>query len=285
MPLTALLLVLGAAFCHSTWNLIVKSDRRPILMQSGALAIGVVIASPVLFIYSLRDLSSTAWLLVFLSALFETGYVFGLSTAYEISDLSLVYPIARGTAPLVVTPIAMALFDESLSASGLVGIALVVAGIYGSHAGFLRRRSAPPASREALTLAVLTGVMTAGYSLVNRVGVRIMPIPLYAFLVFALNVAMIQVVFALRGRWHRPFRRDTPWVRTLVVAILMMATYLAVLSAMSMAPVSYVVAAREVSIVVAALLGALVLNERHSPARIAGAVLIFLGLVAIAFSR
>ena len=84
MPLSALLLVLGAAVCHSTWNLMVKSERRPIMVQTGALAVGVVLASPVLLLYPLGDLTWTAWLLVLLSALFETGYVFALST-----DLSL----------------------------------------------------------------------------------------------------------------------------------------------------------------------------------------------------
>ena len=285
MPPAALLLVLGAAVCHSVWNLIVKSEPRPLAVQSGALAVGVVLASPGLFVYSLKELSPTAWMLVLLSALFETGYVFALLTAYEVGDLSLVYPVARGTAPLLVTPLAMILFNETLSPSGLVGITLVVAGIYGSHVGLLRHWSASPASRSALGLALLTGVMTSGYSLVNRAGVRAMPVPLYAFLVFVVNVAMVHVVFALRGSWSSPFQRGTPRGRTIIVGVLMLAAYLAVLSAMSRAPVSYVVAGREVSIVVAAVLGAVVLKERHSTARVAGAVVIFAGLVVIALSR
>ena len=79
--------------------------------------------------------------------------------------------------------------------------------------------------------------------------------------------------------------RDTPWGRTIVVGVLMMAAYLAVLAAMTQAPVSYVVAAREVSVVVAAILGALVLRERHPAGRIAGAAVIFAGLVLIALAR
>ena len=283
MPLAAVFLVLGAAVCHSIWNLIVKSEPRPITVQSGALAVGVLLASPVLAFYSLRDLSGTAWLLVGLSALFETGYVFSLSRAYELGDLSQIYPIARGTAPIVVTPLAIVLFGEEPSLAGAVGIGLVVLGIFGSHAGSLRSWSV--GSRHALGFALLTGVMTAGYSLVNRVGVRAMPIALYAFLVVALNVAMIQVVFALRGAWRPPLTRDLPWTRTVIVAALMLGAYLAVLTAMSLAPVSYVVAGREVSIVVAVLLGAIVLRERPPAVRIGGAVAIFAGLVMIALSR
>jgi drug/metabolite transporter (DMT)-like permease len=283
MPLAAVVLVLGAAVCHSVWNLIVKSEPRPITVQSGALAIGVLLASPVLAFHSLRDLSGTAWLLVALSALFETGYVFALSRAYEVGDLSQVYPIARGTAPIVVTPLAIVLFGEEPSLAGAIGIALVVLGIYGSHAGSLRAWSA--GSRQALGLALLSGTMTAGYSLVNRVGVRAMPIAVYAFLVFALNVAMVQIVFALRGSWRPPLSRDLPWARTVIVAALMLGAYLAVLTAMSLAPVSYVVAGREVSIVVATLLGIAVLRERPPPVRLVGAAMIFSGLVVIALSR
>jgi hypothetical protein len=82
MPLGALGLVLIAALCHSTWNLLLKTEPRRLQVQSGALATGVLLASPVLLFYSLDAISPTAWLLIVLSALFETGYVFALSAAY-----------------------------------------------------------------------------------------------------------------------------------------------------------------------------------------------------------
>ena len=88
-----------------------------------------------------------------------------------------------------------------------------------------------------------------------------------------------------RGGSTPVLRRDAPWGRIVAVGVLMMGAYLAVLLAMSQAPVSYVVATREISVVVAALLGALVLHERHSAARVAGAVVIFGGLCAIALAR
>jgi multidrug transporter EmrE-like cation transporter len=177
MPLGALGLVLIAALCHSTWNLLLKTEPRRLQVQSGALATGVLLASPVLLFYSLDAISPTAWLLIALSALFETGYVFALSAAYGVGDLSLVYPIARGTAPLVVSPLAVALLGERLSGPGLAGIALVVLGIWLSHLGAPSRQAGAPTGhpghegRRALALAVFTGLMTAGYSLVNKVGV------------------------------------------------------------------------------------------------------------------
>src|SRR5438034_153054 len=177
MPLAALLLVLGAALCHSAWNLLVKTDARRLEIQSGALIVGVLLCSPVLLIYSLADVSRLAWGVIFVSGLFETAYVFGL------------------------------------------------------------------------------------------------------------DAALIHLVRWVRGGLTLPLGRDAPWGRTVAVGVLMMAAYLAVLAAMAMAPVSYVVAAREVSIVVTAVLGVLVLRERHSAARIAGAAVIFAGLVVIALAR
>src|SRR5207249_30826 len=183
MPLAALLLVLGAALCHSAWNLLVKTDARRLEIQSGALIVGVLLCSPVLLIYSLAEVSRLAWGVIFVSGLFETAYVFALTAAYGAGDLSLVYPVARGTPPIFVVPLAIMLLGERPPWQGLAAIRL------------------------------------------------------------------------------------------------------AVLAAMAMAPVSYVVAAREVSIVVTAVLGVLVLRERHSAARIAGAAVIFAGLVVIALAR
>jgi drug/metabolite transporter (DMT)-like permease len=285
MPPLALALVLGAAICHSAWNLVLKRETRRLEVQSGALAVAVLIASPVLLVYPLAAVSARGWTLVLLSALFETGYVFALTSAYGAGDLALVYPVARGTAPLLVAPLAVALFGERLSAAGVTGIALVVAGIYGSHLGTMRSWAGETHARRALALAVLTGVMTAGYSLVNRVGVRSMPVPLYGFLVLVINAALVLVARTLRGGARLSFARDAPWSRMVVVAVLVVAAYLAVLLAMTLAPVSYVVAARETSIVVTVALSALVLRERPGRVRIAGALAIFAGLVVIAVSR
>ena len=107
MPASALLLVLFAAICHTTWNLLLKRGSRRLETQVGALAWGVVLASPVLAVYSLRDVSPTGWVLIAASAVFETGYVFALTSAYAAGDLSLVYPVARGSAALPVVALAI----------------------------------------------------------------------------------------------------------------------------------------------------------------------------------
>ncbi len=284
MPLDALGIVLIAALCHATWNLLLKTEPRRLHVQSGALAVGVLMALPVLFFYPLAAVSPAAWGLIVLSALFETAYVFALTAAYGAGDLSLVYPVARGTAPLVVGPLAVALLGENLSRPGVAGIILIVAGIWVSHLGAVTGHPGQ-AGRRALALAVFTGLMTAGYSLVNKAGVMLVPVPLYAFLVFVINVTLIHLALALRGQRPWLLRRDLPWARTLAVGVLMIAAYLGVLLAMTKAPVAYVVAAREVSIPLAAFLGWLVLGEGHSGPRLVGAGVIFAGLVVMSIGR
>ena len=281
MPPAALALVLGAAVFHSAWNLVLKSEPRRLEASLLALGAAVSLSAPALFLHPITELPAHAWLLVLLSGLFETAYLVVLTAAYEIGDLSLVYPIARGVAPLVVVPLAVLVLGERLSWPGLAGIALVVSGIF---ATMQWRGDARGGGLRAVALAALTGVTIAGYSLVNKVGVQVVPVTLYAFLVLAIDLALLTVVLRLRGdfRWPRP---GAPRWRAVAIGVLMLGAYLGILTALSLAPVSYVVAGREVSIVITALAGALVLGERHSGRRTAGAMVIFAGLVVIALSR
>ena len=283
MPPVALALVLGAAVFHSGWNLALKSEPRRLEASLLALGAAVLLSSPVLLFHPLSQVPAPAWGLVLLSGAFETAYLLSLTAAYEVGDLSLVYPIARGTAPLVVTPLAVLVLGERLSPSGLSGIALVVAGIFATHPGLLasaRRAGA----RGAVMLSALTGLMIAGYSLVNKVGVGTLPVVLWAFLVLSLDAVLLLIVLGAKGTLQWP-RAGIPRWRAVAIGVLMLAAYLAVLSALALAPVSYVVAGREVSIVVTALAAAVILRERHSPRRIAGALVIFAGLVVLALSR
>lgn len=270
---------------HGGWNLMLKTEPRRLEVMWGGVWIGILCASPVLLVHAITELSPAAWGLVLLSALFETGYMLLLSAAYAAGDLSVVYPVARGTAPVLVTPLAILALGERPSPLGVLGIATVVVGIFASQG--LAPRTAPfaPGARRAVGLAALTGVMTAGYSLVNKVGVTIAPAMLYAFTVFLMNALALWAILWRRHGLVWPLTREVHPFRLTAIGVLMMAAYMAVLTAMSLAPVSYVVAARETSIVIGALLGAIVLRERHPLARVAGAMVIFAGVVLIALSR
>lgn len=284
MAPAALLLVLAAALSHSLWNLVLKNEPRGLEVSLGAITVGAVVCAPALLVYPVADVPASAWGLMLLSGLLETGYVVTLTAAYRVGDLSLVYPIARGSAPVLVAPLAIVLLGERLSLLGGLGIALVVAGIFAGHLG-TGERAPGSAARSAVALALLTGVLIAAYSLVNKAGVTRAPVPLYAFGVFCLDALFLWLVL-----WRRSGRPWPPglmarWPAMTAVGVLMVGSYVLVLGAMALAPVSYVVAAREVSIVVAALLGAVVFKERQGRRRVAGAAVIFAGLVLLALSR
>lgn len=284
MPLPAVVLILVAAVVHGYWNLALKRQGGRPDVTLGALVVGVLIGAPVFLIYPVGAIPLDGWLLMLLAALFETGYVVALTAAYAVGDLSLVYPVARGTAPIVVAPLAMLLLDERPSAQGLVGVALVVAGIFASYLSDVSAIAGSAATRRALGLALVTGLMTSGYSIVNKVGVELVPVPVYSVTVFALNAVFFTVILKWRGV-PLALGRHMPWRPMLVIGVLMMTSYVLILLAMSMAPVTYVVAAREVSIVVGAALGAIALRERHPVARIAGAAVIFAGVAVLALAR
>jgi drug/metabolite transporter (DMT)-like permease len=282
VPLDALVLVVAAAFSHSLWNLMLKHEARRAEASLGALLVGAAACSPVLLVHSPLEIPAAGWLAIAASGVLETAYVLALTTAYGAGDLSLVYPVARGSAPVFVVPLAVLLLGERLSAQGAAGVGLVVLGVFALHAGpgtFAGSR----ASRRALGWALVTGVCIAGYSLVNKIGVSLVPVVLYAMLVFAVDAALLLAVLRLRGA--RTPGPPVRWRTAVGVGVLMMATYLAVLAAMARAPVSYVVAAREVSVVVAAVLGAVALRESRPLLRVAGAAVVFAGLAVLALSR
>ena len=281
MPFVAVVLVLAAAACHTTWNLIFKSQADRAGVSLGALVVGTLMLTPCLLVYSLRDVPLEAWALILLSGVFETAYVVGLTAAYQAGDLSLVYPIARGTPAFIVLPLSITLLGEPVTVLGMLGIALVVIGIFGAHLSAGDGTAAPP---RAIVLALLTGCTIAGYSLINKLGVTIVPVPLYAMLVFAVDAILLAVVLRARGTLDWPFARGR-WKPAVTIGALMMGAYLGVLGAMALAPLAYVVAAREVSIVMTTAAGVLLLGERASWRRLAGAALIFAGLVVIALAR
>ena len=184
-------------------------------------------------------------------------------------------------------PLSVALLGERLSAPGVVGIGLVVAGIFATHQPARHGGTAPAGGRHgrAVVLAILTGLAISGYSFVNKLGVQRVPVPLYATLVFAVDAVFLAIVLRARGGLRWPLLPRGRWRPTVIVGVLMMGSYLGVLGAMTLAPLAYVVAAREMSIVLTTIAGVVLLGERASARRLGGATLIFAGLVAIALSR
>lgn len=283
----ALLLVTIAAGGHATWNLLTKRSRDKTVFLWWTGVAGTLVFLPVVIAATPTwHLAPGLWAGVGLSIAIRATYLAALGSAYARGDLSLVYPLARGMAPVLVPPLAVVLLGERPSAIGWLAILTVAAGVYVLHlpglgaADLLRplRALGLPHARYA----ALTGLMTAAYSIVDKWGMSHGAPPLlYAYLTIP-GAALCLTPIALR----RPEAVRAEWqggrMVIPVVAVLMTASYLLVLFAMRLAPVSYVAAARELGIVFGALLGSVVLAERHLPQRLAGAALIVVGVLLLA---
>lgn len=288
MPFQTILLLALAAAIHAVWNLLSKQslDKQVFLWLS---LVGSLIMYVVPFAYLFTPVSPHGWALIVLSGLLEAIYFLLLGSAYQRGDLSLVYPLARGSAPLFVTLFALAFLGERISPMGAAGILLIVAGIYTLHLKSLSLRGllAPLAALRERTsqLALLVGLTIASYSVVDKEGVRYLNPLIYEYLVFLVAAAALAPYMAfvraaaIRREWH------ANKASILASAAMFIVGYLLVLLALKTSQVSYVSPVREMSVVFGALLGAFVLREPFGRSKIMGALLMFAGILAIAFAR
>ena len=191
----ALALSLAAAGLHATWNVLLKTAGDPLRTAARAVGAAVLVTFPVAALAWLLSgrpgLPPQAWLLAGLSGFAELAYLNFLSAAYRCGDLSVVYPLARGTAPLLAVPAGLAILRERLSPLQLVGVACLLAGIWAAR----RPVAAGPAVRPAL----LTGVCIATYSAIDRVGVRLAPPWLYGWVLW-IDLAVLLAAWLWLGR-------------------------------------------------------------------------------------
>jgi drug/metabolite transporter (DMT)-like permease len=246
------------------------------------------------------EVPQIVWILLAATGVTHGAYFFWMSRAYEHGDLSLVYPIARST-PAFVPLVAVPLFGESISPGGGVGIAIVVVGIWlvhGGGGGGLLELSSP-----AARFAYLTLMATVGYSLLDKAAMAnlaaaewssVIPRPVvYSLLpvVYSLLIAGANtVVFAplvLRTRGLAALREaaHTQLGRATAASLVSFASYTLILAALQTALVSYVVAARQTSVLFAVGLGVALLGERPGRARVAGALATVAGVALIAVAR
>ncbi len=298
MPPLAVALVLVAAVLHAGWNVLLKTSGDPLRTAVRLQAIGTAVLVPVGF---------AAWLvegrptidpgglgLAVVSGVLEAGYFVFLSSAYARGDLSLVYPLARGSAPVLSIAIGLGLLGERLSGGSLVGVACIVIGIMLVARPWRALRAAGRHHRSAIGFALLTGAMITGYSTVDRLGVRLMEPWLYGSFLALFATAILTAV-AVAGRRSGVIgtpeggeRPSSLW-RDGVAGVLALGAYLLVLFAYSLAPLAAVAPLRESGIVVAAAWGALRLGEtvgrRQAGARIGAAALVVAGAVLLAVSH
>lgn len=289
-----LVLVLISALLHAVWSLSIKSSASPLgfnLLQLGPPTIAAL-ALP--WLVPLGDLPASIWALVAGTGVAHGLYFYWLSRALAAGELSVVYPIAR-SAPAFLPLVAVPLLGESVTVTGGLGIAVVVAGMWAVQADSRavpggRRLLAPGAGFAGLTLAA-----SVGYSLVDKMAMaRLGAIPWRGmippaaiwYLLLCASCLLVFAPLALRHISPRELgalaRREARTV--LLASAIGFAGYGLILQALRTAPVSYVVAARQTSVLFAVVLGAIQLRERPTRLRLAGALATVLGVALVASS-
>jgi len=287
---TALSIVLVAAFLHAFWNYLTKKSLNKTAFIWWAILFSTIIFFPMfLYYWPTVTISSVGWICIVATGIFHALYFWFMGGAYQRGDLSLVYPISRGSGPMFVPILAVLLLNEQLSVSGALGITLVIAGIFGIH---LRSFSIQSMREPFLTApggaslwALCTGASTAGYSLVDKIGVNIVHPPLYIYLMYVITLLLLTPYVFVKTRRDLKKEWQINKLKILVVGLLNLFTYLMILFALQISKVSYVAAVREVSIVFSALIGIVLLREKNAPQKLFGAILICSGVVLIGLSR
>ncbi len=288
--LLALILVLGSAGAHATWNFLLKRARDQEVFVWWLSGFGVVGTWPVAAVLAFRtDFEPVGLWFVGASAVVHICYFLFLGRSLARADLSLAYPIARGFGPGLVPVLAVFTLGERVTPMAWVGIACIVVGIYTmSWWGRIRLLSAEAlaSSRAGIGYALLTGLCIATYTLIDKQGVAYISPFLYLYLT-TLGVAAGMLPYILRS--HGAGAVISEWrggYRSVAAAsLLLFLAYGLVLTAMRIADVSYVAPAREVGLLFALVLGAVVLKEVITPGRVVGAGMIVVGLVLISVFR
>jgi drug/metabolite transporter (DMT)-like permease len=288
----ALTLVLAAAVCHATWNLVAKKaggGNHFVLM--GSLLVAGLWAPVVVWVgvQAMAAWGWAPWLMLAASAIVHVLYFRTLLHGYAVSDLSVVYPVARGSGPLLSTIGAVIVLGEAMSLWSVSGALAVVAGVFLIAGGpRLWRQAHDPAQqqrvRRGLVWGVLTGAFIAGYTVIDGYAVKAMLIsPILVDYVGNVLRIPVMLPFALRDPAGFAQAWRVQWRPALVVAVLGPLSYVMVLYAVRMAPLSHVAPAREVSMLFAALAGGTLLGEGDRRLRLLGAASIAAGVVALAW--
>ncbi|RZL90648.1 MAG: EamA family transporter [Variovorax sp.] len=291
MPLSAFALILLAGVIHASWNIVAKKangDAR-FAFQSGVLM--AVVWAPVGITLGWNVVphwGATEWSFIALSGVLHVLYYVILLRGYRKADLTVVYPLARGSGPLLSSLVAILFLGERIGPAGLAGIAGVVLGVFLIAGGpRLWRRTHDTLQRErvrkGLRYGVLTGAFIAAYTVTDSYAVKFLamsPILIDYFGNFVRVGLLLPAVLRDRSTSLRLWREQ--WKYALVVALISPVSYVLVLYAVQQAPISHVAPAREVSMLFAALIGGHLLREGDRVLRLIGAVFIAAGVIALA---
>lgn len=272
MPAAALAFALAAALLHALWNLLLARARDPQAATAVVLPLSLVLFAPAAALT--WNVEAQALPFVAASAAFELAYFALLALAYSGGEMSVVYPISRGAAPVLVLLVAVAALGAGTSAPQVAGVLLVAAGV------LLVRGLRGEASGRDVALAGAVAACIAGYTLVDREGLEhASPLP-YLELVLA-GPALVYGLAMLRAKGAGALRAELGG-SALAIAIAGFGAYALVLAALELARAAPVAAVRESSVVIATLMAAAFLRERVARERVAGSALVAAGVAAVA---
>ena len=293
MPLTALLLVLAAALLHALWNVVAKKAGGNHHFALITVIMTCVLWAPAALWFGLLESLRWGWLewaVLAFSALVHVLYFTVLLTGYRKSDLTVVYPVARGSGPLLAAAGAVFFLGERLTVLGSVGVLAVCGGVFLIAGGPALWRGVQDSNTRQRALAgvrwgLLTGALIAGYTVIDGYAVKVLLIgPVVVDYVGNLLRVPLLLPASLRDVGGLRSALAAQWRHALVVATLGPFAYILVLYAVQMAPLSHVAPAREVSMLFAALIGGRLLGESQRGLRVAGAACMVVGVIALASS-
>jgi drug/metabolite transporter (DMT)-like permease len=282
----ALALVLIAAFIHATWNFAAKraGGGLPFVWVSSTIALCFyAVAGTAYWLWRHPVLPAGLWWIVLGSGCLKTAYSLLLQRAYRHGDFSLVYPLTRGTAPLLATVAAIALFGERPTALALAGSGTIVACIFYLTGGTALLHADRAHLRQGVWLGVACGTCVAVYTVWDRQAVARLHLPPVLY-----DGATQTVIFCILTpfAWVRRGEVAQAWHehrgKAALVGVLSPIAYVLILTAMAFTPVSYIAPAREISIVIGAFFGARMLKEADAPRRLLAAGGMVAGMVALA---
>jgi drug/metabolite transporter (DMT)-like permease len=291
VPLSALALVILAGLIHASWNIAAKKASGDVRFTFFSSVVLAVFWAPVGLWFAWQEVPGWGlleWGLVVASGLVHVVYFIVLLRGYRKADLTVVYPLARGSGPLLSSMVAIFVFGEQISVWGLVGIAGVVLGVFliaGGPGLFSGTHNAAQQQRiyKGMLYGGLTGVFIATYTLIDGYAVKFVlmsPVLVDYMGNFVRLAVLLPSVMRDRAQVVEMWARQ--WKYALIVGIVSPISYVLVLYAMQVAPLSHVAPAREVSMLFAALLGGHLLGEGDRVARLVGASCIACGIMALA---
>ncbi|HEX4735344.1 MAG TPA: EamA family transporter [Thermoleophilaceae bacterium] len=274
MPFAAFALALSSAFVHALWNLLLARARDSEAATAVALIVGTIVFAPVAALT--WDIDSGVWPYLAASAALELAYFALLAAAYDRGELSVVYPIARGSAPVLVAIFSVLFLGIALHALTVTGVLLVAGGV------LLVRGVTPLQAGDSTAFALAIGTTIASYTLFDKAGLHHAEPLTYLELVILPSA----VVYPLWISRRKSLRAELSG-STIVAGIAMFGAFGLALAAIRLAPQAFVPgvqALRETSVVIAVAAGALFLGERVSRMRVIGAVVVVAGIVALALA-